>query len=231
MNARKSPRERDPSPEQRGKRGRRPGGPDLTDFLGSGEAWIGLPADVLVLHVALERVLGALKPAPRRSTNPYGPSVAEWELARQINRLATKRELRRRYSREELAEMAKNIERAVMNVSQKLFEGLGEHGRLWWVHRRVGRTLEYGSRLIGKESLAGYDVGSDFQLQVKAEYQVGANGERWRPMPKWSPKKIRTMAARRVGMKDESALRKLPPDRIGISSVEKRALKRRAPNS
>jgi len=117
-----------------------------------------------------------------------------------------------------------------MDVSQRLFDGLGEYGRLWWVHRQVGRTIEFGARLIGQESLAGYDVGSDGQLKIKPEYQIGADGKRRRPMPRWSPKKVRTMAAHRVGMKDESALRKLPPDRIGITSVERRALKRRAPS-
>jgi hypothetical protein len=174
--------------------------------------------------------MGALKPMPIGYRDPHGPSVAEWELSRQVKRLAAPRDLRKRYTREELVEMANNIVGAVMDVSQRLFDGLGEYGRLWWVHRKVRRTLEFGNRLIGQESLAGYDVGPDFKLKVKPEFEVGPDGKRRRPMPKWSPKKVRMMAAREIGMKDESALRKLPPDRIGISSVEGRVLKRRAPS-
>jgi hypothetical protein len=226
--ARKSPKERDPTPEQRGKRGRRPGTPDLSDLIGSGEARIGLPAEILLLHVALQRIAGARHPARRkRKPDRYGPSVAEWELSRRVQQLATENELRKTYSPEELTEMLNAVASAVMDVSQKLFDGLGEYARLWWVHRKVGSTMAYGQRLEGHESLAGYNVSADGRrLEVKPEYQQTADGKRKRPMPRWSPKKIRAMAASQAGLKDESAVRKLAKDRIGIFSIERRALKK-----
>lgn len=100
----------------------------------------------------------------------------------------------------------------MMDVSQRLFDGLGEYGRLWWVHRKTRRTMEFGNRLIGKESLAGFDAGPGRKLKVKPEYQVGPDGKRKRPMPKWSPEKVRTMAAREIGMKDESDVPSQSPE-------------------
>jgi hypothetical protein len=224
---RRSPKERDPSPEQRGKRGRRPGVPDLSDWLGSGEARIGLPVDILVLHIALQRVLGARHPANSQpASDRYGPSVPEWELTRQIKLLRTEDELRDRYSPDELTEMGNKIAGAVKDVSQRLFDGLGEYARLWWAHRQVRATMAYGEQLLGQETLAGYTVSADGRrLEAKAEYQQQGEGKPKRPMPRWSPKKVREMAASAVGLKDESAVRKLAKDRVGIASVERRVLK------
>jgi hypothetical protein len=225
---RKSPKDRDPLPDQRGKRGRRPGTPDLSDLIGSGEAGIGLPAEILLLHVALQRIAGARQPASAKTKRDlYGPSVAEWELSRRVEQLATENELRKRHSPEELTEMLNAVAAAVMDVSQRLFDGLGEYARLWWAHRLVQKTKAYGKQLMGKETLAGYDVSANGRrLVAKAEYQRAADGKRKRPMPRWSPKKIRAMAATRVGLKDESAVRKLAKDRVGIVSIEPRVLKK-----
>jgi hypothetical protein len=222
---RKSPTERDPLPDQRGKRGRRPGNPDLSDLLGSAEARLGLPAEILLLHVALQRVAEARQPARRKSKRDlYGPSVAQWELAQRVKELATESELRKGYSPDELNEMFGTIAAAVMDISQKLFDRLGEYARLWWVHRQVDRATKFGERLFGQETLGGYNVSADGRrLEVRAEYQQPTDGSRKRPMPRWSPKKVQQMAASAAGLKD---VRKLAKDRIGISGIEPRVLKK-----
>jgi hypothetical protein len=224
--ARKSPKARDPSPEQRGKRGRRPGVPDLSNLLGSLEATIGLPAEILALHIALQRVSGARHPVDSRPVqDPYGPSVPEWELARQVSLLKTEDELRHRYSAEELRDMGNKIAHAVKDVSQRLFDGLGEYARLWWAHRQVRSTMAYGEQFLGKETLSGYEVSADGRtLVVRDEYQHHSD-RKLKRIPLWTPKKVRTMAASAVGMKDESAVRKLAKDRVGIASIEPRLMK------
>ena len=95
---RRTPKDRDPRPEQRGLR--------KQDDLDSIRVMLGFPAAILALCALRERILGARKSPsdePRPSTG--GSTIAEWELQRRVHELANEEELRAEFSSEELAKI------------------------------------------------------------------------------------------------------------------------------
>lgn len=218
-------RERDPRPEQRGLRGPRPGRPPL-DGVFDVEAKIALPVDLLALVIVFERISRALHPPDDGDDRT---TVAEAELLRRLKGVNTARELRQKYSTDELIAMRGNLERALTTASKKVFDGLGDDGRLWWLNRLVRRRLRHTRQTVGQRMIAEWrgplaNLPSGTQLSPR-QWLRAAKKTTVVPGKVIGEKTARHLAAVSVGLKGESSLRKLAPDRISLESVDRRTLR------
>lgn len=227
---RKTPKDKDPRAEQRGNRAQ------PIEELASQRVMLGFPAAILALWALHQRIVGAAGPAreePRLSM--YGPTLAEWELRRRVDELATEEELRTDFSPEGLEEIAEKVQDSLRELGEALRDGkIGVLLNRWWKEDKIKRGLD-GYRLKGKVSLTNdaITVLKKRREQTKAGLDKEALTQLPRSLPRWTKQQIREKVALDVGLSGESALKRLlrkrPKGRIDPASIDPRLKKARVP--